>query len=401
MIQSLLAYITQLPVNEQEEVVSTFIAKFKEHREGLREANMPKPIQLELVRYNFIANYPGCDWKDIDTFPSEAIHVRNDNEGAWDCNASHAAGHFLNASTRTTCFGCGQLLDKGNSKVRRPFDIPYKINSNIISEQGFVLFADTSHKWPARDLVFKPGQGASRNPRHYNAAAGDLWKAMQREGITDTDVLGHCRLLVQVKHSEHFDAYMVSKPYLPYATVLEIVNAVDTMELFYSQDPTSRLVPIANDFKTTAYTRPGIWKNWKVKVTSRLQNVGAANYDFLISAGYARGHMEFALFMMISLSHDDIQQVITELSVKDSIQGYIHYFAITKTILEMDNIESGLIRILAYCRYMRVEKNKNWKALEVAWGLEVEELKESKGKESKGKGKEKESKGKGKEKVTG
>jgi hypothetical protein len=58
---------------------------------------------------------------------------------------------------------------------------------------------------------------------------------MLREDITDKDALGHCRLLLQI--SKHYQAYMASKPYIPYASVVKIVDAVEVMQQYTRTQP--------------------------------------------------------------------------------------------------------------------------------------------------------------------
>jgi hypothetical protein len=239
------------------------------------------------------------------------------------------------------------------------------------------MFADTSEAWPARELQFKPGQGATRNPRNYNAAACELRRAMLREGITDKDALGHCRLLLQVKLSQHYQAYLASKPYLPYAIVLEIVDAVKVIEQLYNTNPSPHLVPFRNDFIIPNYSFPSNWrKGWMTSIQSKIEGVLISNYGSMGNLCWEEGHLAFAVFLMISTLGNDVWQVIDHLAVEGRIRAQFHFFAIARAILEMGDIESGFLRMLAYCRYVRVETKVGWKGLDVAWGIEAEEIEE-------------------------
>jgi hypothetical protein len=68
--------------------------------------------------------------------------------------------------------------------------------------------------------------------------------------------------------------------------------------------------------------------------------------------------------------------LLAELKLKDSIDPYLIFFGYAKTIMEMGSVESGFLRILAYCKYMR-ETQPMWQTLERAWNLELWDVEEN------------------------
>jgi ribosomal protein L37E len=329
-----------------------------------RVAALPKPVQLELLTYAFLDSYPGQTWEDEKLPPPGAIGV-SDKGGAWLCGRSHAAGRFYHAYKRSTCAACGN--PKEDRCKTFGWDLPFNSGSSNKHEQGWAVYQFEKDAWPKQEPDATTIQG-DRSPRSFNKPALDVRRTMQREGYFKE--LDHCRLLLDVTYSPHVSRYQESKPYMAYAVVRDLVQHVE----LYEQDddfPTGLVL----DLPLKDYMCPDNWiARWKDRILPMLRKVDAANWRFMQTHGYVGVYSAFSLFVCATLMENNVNKALDKLGKKNALAAHPNYFTVTRALLEKSpRPEGGLMCILAYCRYVRIEQRDKWKSLEDAWGVEIAE----------------------------
>jgi hypothetical protein len=166
-------------------------------------------------------------------------------------------------------------------------------------------------------------------------------------------------------------------PYIPLPILVSVVYAVKVTEQEWDKDPNPHMVPIQSDFHIRDYEFPSNWRRlFKAKIKPTIVDILESNFEYAGILLWKEGHLAFGIFLMMSTLGDDVVEVINYFKHEDTVNKYLIYFGIAKTILEMGSIESGFLRILAYCKYIR-ETQPMWQTLERAWNLELWDVEEN------------------------